>query len=1058
MAEFFIKRPKFAIVISIVMTLAGLLSLAKMPISQFPNVVPPSIEVFAVFPGADHNTLRDTVATTIEQEINGVEGMIYLDSKSNNDNTYIAYVTFAIGTDPDKAQVLVQNRVNKAMAKLPEPVKQQGVTVEKVSNSILMTVNPFSPNGTYDNLFLSNYASLNMVDALLRVKGVGKVQVIGEQKYSMRVWLNPEKMAAKGITANDISAAIAAQNTTVAAGKLGERPGAGQQVFQYTIQTQGRLVNAEQFEEVILRAEPDGSFIYLKDVARVELGSEQYAAMSTFAGKESPILAIYQAPGANAVQVAEDVRAAMESLADRFPTDMDYEVSFDSTTFIKLSMDEVFETLYIAVCLVVVVTFLFLQSWRATLIPTVAIPVSLVATFVVMSALGIDINTISMFGLILAIGVVVDAAIVVLENVERIMEEEHLAAPEATSKAMKEVTGPLIASALVLLAVFGPVSVAPGMVGQMYQQFGVTISVSTAISTIVALTLTPALCAALMRHEEKPTRGVLAAFNRFVDWVTRGYVNSVGFLGKRLLIAGFLFAAMIGATAMLGKTMSTDFIPADDQGSFMVDVSLPEAASMDRTDPMIDDMVAKVSELPGVKHVVAAKGYSLLKGAASSNAGMMIVVLDDWHERNSPEETEFALVAKVQAMIDGDPNVAGMAFSMPPIPGLGNAGGLTLQVEELNGRPIEEMAPALESYLAALNEAEEIDFAFTTFSANVPQLYLDIDRAKAMALGVDLAEVNATLGAMMGNAYVNDFTKFGKNYQVNLLAEQEYRNEEADLSRVYVRSASGEMIKLSSFAEYRPLVGADSTARYNLYNTAQVLAIPAAGFSSGDAIAKMEALAKTALPDGYAVEWTGMTYQELEAGDSAPYLFALALLFTYLFLVAQYESWMIPLAIVLCVPTGVFGALAFVASLGGTINLYTQVALILMIGMASRNAILIVEFAKVLREERGLGILESAKEAIALRIRAVMMTAFAFILGVVPLVLASNAGAASLNALGAASFGGMLAATIIGCLLVPIYFVALQRLREWRRPLATKQVEQQSESQLEQLEQAPQQA
>lgn len=1033
MAEFFIKRPKFAIVLSIVLTLAGLLALAKMPISQFPNIVPPSIEVSAVFPGADHNTIRDTVASTIEQEINGVEGMIYLDSKSNNDNTYLAYVYFEIGTDPDKAQVLVQNRVNKAMSKLPAEVKQQGVTVEKVANSILMTVNPYSPNGTYDNLFLSNYASLNLVDSLLRVDGVGKVQVIGEQKYSMRVWLNPEKMAAKGISATDVASAISAQNTTVAAGKIGERPGKGGQVFQYTIQTQGRLPDASAFEQIILRASNDGSFVYLKDVARVELGAEQYAALATLNGHESPVLAIYQAPGANAIQVAEDVRVVLEDLSQRFPDDMSYEVSYDSTEFIKISMDEVFETLYIAVLLVIAVTYLFLQSFRATLIPALAIPVSLVGTFVVMSMFGIDINTISMFGLILAIGVVVDAAIVVIENVERLMHDEHLSAPDATSKAMKEVTGPLIASALVLLAVFGPVSVAPGMIGQMYQQFGVTISVSTVLSTIVALTLTPALCAVLMRHEEKSTKGPLAGFNRLVERVTAGYVRSVGFLGRRLLVSGVMFAVLIGGIVVLGKHTPKEFIPADDQGSFMIDVSLPEASAMDRTEPVLDELTAQIRALPGVKNVVSAKGYSLLKGAAAPNAGMMIIVLDDWHDRTEPEKSEFALVAKAQQLVDASSELTGMAFSMPPVPGLGNAGGLMLQLEDLQGRPIEEMAPALNNYLKELNNAKEIALAFSTYSANVPQLYLDIDRSKAMALGIDLQELNLTLSAMMGNMYVNDYTKYGKNYQVNLLAEHDFRSDESDLSRIYVKTTNGNMIKLSSVAEFKPLVGADSTARYNLYNSTQIIAMPADGYSSGQAIAKMEELAKTALPDGYATEWTGMTYQELKAGDSAPYLFGLALLFTYLFLVAQYESWLIPLAIVFCVPTGVLGALAFVALLGGTVNLYTQVALILLIGMASRNAILIVEFAKVLREEKGLSILDAAQEAIKLRIRAVLMTAFAFILGVVPLVLASGAGASSLNALGAASFGGMLAATIVGCVMVPIFFVGFQSLREWRK-------------------------
>ncbi|QLE87423.1 multidrug efflux RND transporter permease subunit [Shewanella sp. Scap07] len=1030
MADFFINRPKFAIVLSVVMTLAGMLTLMKMPVSQFPNIVPPSIEIFALYPGADHNTIRNTVATVIEQEVNGVEDMIYIESKSNNDNTYLAYVTFAIGTDPDKAQTLVQNRVNKAMAKLPDEVKRQGVTVEKVANSILMTVNPYSPNHSLDNLFLSNYSSLNIKDALLRVKGVGKVQVIGEQNYSMRVWLDPEKMAAKSITANDIATAISVQNTTVAAGKLGERPTAGNQVFQYTIQTQGRLVEAAEFESIILRAEKEGRFVKLKDVARVELAAEQYAAIASYGDHESPILAVYQAPGANALEVAQGVREAMQQLSQRFPDDMDYVVSYDSTTFIEVSMDEVFETLYIALGLVVLVTYLFLQSWRATLIPALAIPVSLIGTFVVMAAMGIDINTISMFGLILAIGVVVDAAIVVIENVERLMEERHLDAPEATSLAMKEVTAPLIASALVLLAVFGPVSMAPGMVGQMYQQFGVTISVSTVISTLVALTLTPALCALLMRHEAKKSHGFLAQFNRFIAWVTRGYVNSVSFLGQRLLLSGGLFAILLLCIYGFNLSLAKDFIPAEDQGSFMVDVNLPEASALDRTDDMVSDMVSQITAIDGVKHVVAAKGYSLLKGAASPNSGMMIVVLDDWQHRNS-QQSEFAIVAQAQAAIDANPDVSGMAFSMPAIPGLGTAGGLTLQLEDLNGRPVETMAPVIEQFVAQLNQSDEVMMAFTTYSANVPQLYLNVDRAKAMALGIDLAEVNTTLAAMMGNMYVNDFTKFGKNYQVNLQAEQDYRNSEQDLGHIYLKSATGDMIKLSSIADYQPLVGADSTARYNLYNTAQIIAIPAEGYSSGDAIAAIEAQANQ-LPQGYAYEWTGMTYQELQAGDAAPLLFALALLFTYLFLVAQYESWLIPFAIILCVPTALLGALGYTLIAGGTMNLYTQIGLVLLIGMASRNAILIVEFAKVLREEQQLTIIDAAKQAIALRLRAVLMTAFSFILGVLPLVIASGAGSASRNALGQASFGGMFAATLIGCVLVPVFFIALQRLREYR--------------------------
>lgn len=538
----------------------------------------------------------------------------------------------------------------------------------------------------------------------------------------------------------------------------------------------------------------------------------------------------------------------------------------------------------------------------------------------------------------------------------------------------------------------------------------------------------------MMRHEEKRTKGFLAGFNRFIERLTRGYVNSVGFLGQRLAMAGVLFAVLIGAIAFMGAKMPTDFIPAEDQGSFIVDVNLPQASALDRTDIMVNDMVEQISALEGIKHVVAAKGYSLLKGAASPNAGMMIVVLDDWELRTTEETSEFALVAQTQAIIDATSEVSGMAFSMPAIPGLGAAGGLTMQLEEMGGRPVEEMAPVIDDYLDALNQSAEVAMAFSTYSANVPQLYLDINRAKAMALGLDLGEVNSTLSAMMGNMYVNDFTKFGKNYQVNLQAAHRYRSDEQDLSQIYVKSNSGKMIKLSSIASYKPLVGSDNTARYNLYNTAQILAIPAEGVSSGDAIKAMEAIAQEVLPQGYAYEWTGMTYQELQAGDAAPYLFGLAILFTYLFLVAQYESWLIPFAIILCVPTALFGALGYTALSGGSINLYTQVGLVLLIGMASRNAILIVEFAKTLREVNQLSILDAAKQAIALRLRAVLMTAFSFILGVLPLVVASGAGSASRNALGQASFGGMFAATLIGCLLVPVFFIGFQRLREIKMP------------------------
>ncbi len=1033
MGDFFIKRPKFAIVLSIVMTLAGLLTLLRMPISLYPDIVPPSIELTAFYPGADHNTIRDTVAAVIEDEVNGVEDMIYMSSQSNNDGSYLGTVTFDLGTDADKAQVLVQNRVSKALTKLPAEVRQLGVTVEKVSSSMLMTVNLFSPEGTYDNLYLSNYTMLNVKDALLRVKGVGKVQVIGEMKYSMRVWTNPDKMASLNITSDDIAAALASQNTAIAAGKLGERPSPGDVSFQYTIQTQGRLANAEEFENIILRADETGT-IYLKDVARIELGAEQYQASANLGQYDSPLIAIYAAPGANSIEVANGVRDAMDVLSGRFPADLEHTISWDSTEFIKVSLFEVFETLIIALILVVFVTYLFLQNATATFIPVVAIPVSMIATAVVMSAMGIDINIISMFGLILSIGIVVDAAIVVLENVERLMHEEHLEPKEATSKAMKEVTAPLVAACLVLLAVFVPVSMSPGLVGQIYMQFGVTICVSTIFSTIVALTLTPALCATMLKHNELKTTGPFGAFNRFIDGMGERYKGLVGFLSRRFLMAVALFSILIAAVVKLGGDMPTDFIPEEDQGVYVLDLALAEASALDRTEVAVDQIMAEIEALPGVNYVVSAKGFSLLKNAASSNAGLALVMLDHWNDRKGvPGASQNESIAMAQEIIDAHPEVDGMAFGMPTIPGLGLASGITMQVEDLQGRSVESLEEPLNNYLDAINARPEIAMAFSTFSANVPQLFLDIDREKAMRLGVDIGTVNATLGSSLGAAYVNDLTLFGKAYQVNMSSDAEFRRDETALEHTYVRNDQGEMIRMSAFASFKPLVGADQSSRYNLYTTTQVLAIPAPGFSSGQAIAAMEEVFDQEMPAGYAYEYTGMTYQEMKAGSSALAMFGLALLFTYLFLVAQYESWTMPIAIVLAVPSALFGTFAFVTAMGGTLNLYTQVGLVLMIAMASRNAILIIEFAMVLRA-KGLSIIDAAMTAARLRMRAVLMTAFAFILGVVPLVFKSGAGSEALNAIGSTAFGGMLAATLIGCVFAPVFYTSLQKLRERKNP------------------------
>ncbi|WNC71860.1 multidrug efflux RND transporter permease subunit [Thalassotalea psychrophila] len=1029
MIEFFINRPKFAIVLSIVMTLTGILTMLKMPVSLYPTVTPPTIMITATFPGADHNTIRDTVASVLEQDINGVENMIYMDTKSANDGTYIGRVTFAIGTDPDRAQSLVQNRVNKALPKLPGIVKQLGVTVQKSSPSMLVSVSLYSPNNTYDDVFLSNYMTLNILDQLLRVNGVGELKMLGQKDYSLRIWIDNEKMAGFGITDTEVSNAVAAQNATISAGKIGESPNPEGTTFQYTIKTKGRLKNIEEFEDIVVRVLPDGSDIRLKDIARIELGSKAYNAQASWSDKPSPLLIAYQAPGANAIVVANEVKAKMQEISKAFPEDIEYDIAFDSTTFISASMNEVYKTLFEALILVAIITFMFLQNWRATIIPLIAIPVSLVATFLVFKMMNIDINTISMFGLILAIGIVVDAAIVVIENVERLMHEEHLPAKEATSKAMKEVTAPLIASALVLMAVFVPVSLAPGMVGILYAQFGVAIVASTVLSTVVALTLTPALCATLMQVKPLATKGPLGWFNRFVDVTREKYGWLVDFLGRRLMLTMVIFVALLAYIGYLGKTMPTGFIPEEDKGNFIVDVSLPEAATLERTIEQVNQMTREIEAIPGVARVVSASGFSMLKGALATNSAMLIVSLDDWSLRKTPELSLVSVLGQTRGLLAANKEIKGLAITTPAIPGMGTSSGLSIVLQDTMGRSTESLAPVLQKFSMDLMARPEIAFAFSTYTANVPQLYLDIDYELAMKLGVQPTAINSTLSTMFGKKYVNDFTKFGKNYQVNIMSDGQFRDDESDLNTLYVASGTGELIKFSSFAEFKPAIGADVSARYNLYNSTQLMAAAAPGYSSGDAIKAVQEVAKT-LPDGYTTDWTGQTYQEVETGGGIIFLFALAILFTYLFLVAQYESWMTPFAIILCVPTALFGALFLVSMMGGTLNIYTQIGLVLMIGMAARNAILIVEFAKVLREDKGLTILESGIQAAKLRMRAVAMTAFAFILGVVPLMIASGAGAASRNVMGQTVFGGMLSATIIGCIFVPIFFIMFQRLRE----------------------------
>ncbi len=1044
-SKFFIDRPRFAFVISIVITLAGIVALFTLPVTQYPDITPGQVSISATYPGADAKTVQETVIQPIEAQVNGVKRMIYMSSNATDTGAATITVTFDIGTDGDSNTVNTQNRVNWASAQLPEEVRRQSVIVKEKSPSMLLVIALFSPDGRYDDLFLSNYASIYLKDELARIPGVGEVQLLGEHKYSMRIWLDPERMAGMNMTVDEVTNALKQQNVQVSAGALGEAPTGGNGIFRYALQTQGRLSEVSEFEEIVVRSTPDGAQVKLKNIAEVELGAENYSSTGTYNGKPAALLAVYQLNEANGIQIREACAARLEELKAYFPEGIDYGIPFDTTSFITASIDEVAMTLIIAVILVVAITYLFLQDWRSTVVPTLAIPVSLIGTFAVLLVIGYTINLITLFALILAIGIVVDDAIVVIENVNRLMEEEHLSPKQAAVKSMEEVTGPVIATTAVLLAMFIPICFLPGITGEMYRQFGITIAVSVVISSVNALTLSPALCSILLKPVEPGGKKffLFRWFNGGFERLTGGYIRLVRLIVRRALFALVLFAVIVFGCYWFYVNLPTGFIPEEDQGKLFVNIQLPDAASFDRTQAFTERVVEEVRKVDGVVDVLGVAGYSILTGSQASNNSMVLVSLLPWKERKSPELSQDAIQRKLQALLNRDPGAVVQVFGLPTIQGIGTTGGFSFVVEDTTGTYPERLETAVNDLCAAARQNPAIGSAYSTFRAQVPQVFLNIDREKALKLGVAISDINTALQGLTGYTYVNDFNKFGKVYKVEIQATARARRTVPDVRGIYVPNSQGEMVPLGTLVEVEQRLSPQYLNRYNMYSSATINGSNAPGYSTGQAMEAMEELARQILPEGMKFDWTDMSYQEKAANqpvrlgggvslNMTMIIFSLALLFMYLFLVAQYESWMIPVAVLLSVPIAFFGSLLFLWVMNIENNIYTQVGFVLLFGLACKTAILIVEFAKV-SHEQGKSIFDAAVEAAKLRFRAVLMTAISFILGVLPLVVATGAGAASRVSLGSAVFGGMTVAAIGGTLLVPMFYAVVQRLIEFRR-------------------------
>ncbi len=1036
-SDFFIKRPIFAGVLSIIIFLVGGLSLFKLPISEYPEVIPPTVIVRAVYPGANPKTIAETVSTPLEQAINGVENSLYMFSQATSDGVMTTTITFKLGTDADKAQVQVQNRVSQALPMLPEEVRRLGVTTTKSSPDLTMVVHLFSPDGRYDDVYVRNYATLQIKDVLTRLDGVGLVNTWGSGDYAMRVWLDPNKIASRGLTASDIVAAIREQNVQVAAGGVGQQPNPNGADTQLLINTKGRLVTEEEFGGIVVKIGARGERTLLRDVARIDLGASDYALRSLLSNKTAVGIGVFQLPGSNAIDLSNRVRKTMAELKVNFPEGLDYAIAYDPTVFVRSSINAVVHTLLEAIVLVVLVVILFLQTWRASIIPLAAVPISLVGTFAVMNILGFSINALSLFGLVLAIGIVVDDAIVVVENVERNIAL-GLKPVDATKRAMREVTGPIVATALVLSAVFIPTAFISGLTGQFYKQFAITIAISTVISAFNSLTLSPALSALLLRDHAAPRdrltrvmdRGLgwlFRPFNRFFSWASEKYSNGVARMIRVSVLALIVYIGLLAFTGYTFKQVPAGFVPTQDKQYLVAFAQLPDAASLQRTDEVIRRMTDIARKHPGVDEVIAFPGLSINGFTNSPNSGIAFITLKPFAQREGKGMSGVEIAADLQGKFAGIQEAFVAIFPPPPVNGLGTTGGFKLYIEDRGGLGYDELFNATQAFIAKANATPGLAGLFSSFTVNTPQLSVDVDREKAKQQGVPLANIFETMQINLGSLYINDFNRFGRTYQVVAQADAEFRTHAEDITRLKTRNAAGQMVPLGSLVTVRETYGPDRAMRYNGYAAADVSGAPAPGFSSGQAEALMEKIAAETLPKGLALDWTELTYQRIIAGNTGLYIFPLSVLLAFLVLAAQYESFRLPFAVLLIVPMALLSAMLGVWATHGDNNIFTQIGLIVLIGLAAKNAILIVEFAVKLRED-GRGVVDAALEATRLRLRPILMTSIAFIAGVLPLVTAEGAGAEMRHAMGVAVFCGMIGVTVFGLFLTPIFYVLLERI------------------------------